>query len=114
MHNAIAALYNEIALCPSEVKSGKNYKRHRALNKALSTENYGIGHAVVLHEGNVEQEGGVSYLPAYMVMCVKPEFQGFTTETSIPAFTFSQASFTFLRNSFITSKGMEGKIHDFI
>ena len=59
---------------PIEVKSGKNYKRHSALTKALSTPNYGIERAVVLHDGNVEQKGSVTYLPAYMAMCIKPGF----------------------------------------
>ena len=59
---------------PIEVKSGKGYKRHSALSRALITPNYGIERAVVLHEGNVEQLGRVLYLPAYMAMCLKPGF----------------------------------------
>ncbi len=51
---------------PLEVKSGKSYKRHSALNNALATPNYGIDHAVVLSEGNLEVEGRVHYLPVYM------------------------------------------------
>ena len=53
---------------PLEVKSGKGYKRHVALNHALGTVNYGIGEAFVLCEGNIEVNGPVTYLPAYMVM----------------------------------------------
>lgn len=63
---------NEVV--PIEVKSGKSYKRHSALSKALSTPNYGIDRAIVLHEGNVKREGAVSYLPAYMAMCLTPGF----------------------------------------
>ena len=59
---------------PIEVKSGKNYTRHSALNKALNTENYGIERAVVLHEGNVKQVKNVAYLPIYMAMCLEPGF----------------------------------------
>lgn len=59
---------------PLEVKSGKSYKRHSALTKTLNTANYGISEAIVLHEGNVEQSGMVSYLPTYMAMCLKPGF----------------------------------------
>ena len=55
---------------PIEVKSGKSYTRHSALNKVLNVRNYGIEHAVVLHEGNVETKGSVSYLPIYMAMCL--------------------------------------------
>lgn len=57
---------------PIEVKSGKDYTRHSALNKALATENYGIERAIVLHEGNVERRGAVDYLPVYMAMCLRP------------------------------------------
>lgn len=53
---------------PLEVKSGKSYRRHSALSKALEIENYGIERAVVLHEGNVELCGKVAYLPMYMTM----------------------------------------------
>ena len=59
---------------PIEVKSGKGYKRHTALTKALQTRNYGIERAIVLHEGNVEKGGPVSYLPTYMTMCLEPGF----------------------------------------
>lgn len=51
---------------PVEVKSGKDYKRHSALTKALASPNYEIKQAVVLCEGNVRCEGKVSYLPVYM------------------------------------------------
>ncbi len=57
---------------PIEVKSGKVYRRHSALTKALETENYGIERAIVLHEGNVERDGRILYLPAYMAMCLEP------------------------------------------
>jgi predicted AAA+ superfamily ATPase len=59
---------------PIEVKSGKSYKRHSALTKALAMSNWSIERAVVLHEGNVEVAGAVSYLPEYMVMCLRPGF----------------------------------------
>lgn len=59
---------------PIEVKSGKGYKRHSALTKALRTENFGIERAIVLHEGNVEHDGKILYLPAYMAMCLEPGF----------------------------------------
>lgn len=55
---------------PIEVKSGKSYKRHSALSNVLATENYGIGSAVVLCEGNLSVDGKVAYLPVYMVAFV--------------------------------------------
>jgi uncharacterized protein len=51
---------------PVEVKSGKDYKRHSALNNVLKTKNYGIEEAFVLCEDNVSSGGKVTYLPIYM------------------------------------------------
>lgn len=47
---------------PIEVKSGKGYRRHVALNNLLRTREYGIGRAYVLSEANVgaEERGGRS------------------------------------------------------
>lgn len=53
---------------PIEVKSGKSYRRHSALDNVLEVPNYGIEEAIVLHEGNVEVEGRIRYLPLYMTM----------------------------------------------
>lgn len=52
---------------PIEVKSGKDYKYHRALNNILSVPGYGIQKAYVLHEGNTSAEQKVTYLPIYMI-----------------------------------------------
>jgi uncharacterized protein len=56
---------------PIEVKSGKDYKVHSALNNLLSTQEFNIPEAVVFSEGNVEvrkkQGKCVVYLPLYMV-----------------------------------------------
>lgn len=50
---------------PIEVKSGKNYLRHQALNNML--EVYRSKKAIVLHNGNYENRGRVSYFPIYWV-----------------------------------------------
>lgn len=67
----------EGAIIPIEVKSGKDYKLHTALNNLLETEEYGIGFAYVLSEHNVsvEKRKGkpVFYLPLYMSMCLAQE-----------------------------------------
>lgn len=55
-----------------EVKSGKDYKRHRAMNNLLDTKNYRFKNAYVLHDGNVEVDGRVTYLPVYMASCMQP------------------------------------------
>lgn len=54
-------------LLPVEVKSGKNYRSHRALNNVLETENYGIREGLVFHDGNVAVKDKVSYLPIYAI-----------------------------------------------
>ncbi len=61
---------------PIEVKSGKSYKRHSALDNVLATENYGITRAIVLCEDNVStvnsaSGGKIAYLPVYMVSFLK-------------------------------------------
>ncbi|MCL2735861.1 MAG: ATP-binding protein [Propionibacteriaceae bacterium] len=49
-----------------EVKSGRSYKTHAALDKVLTTPGWDVDRALVLGETNVEQVGSVTYLPAYM------------------------------------------------
>lgn len=48
-----------------EVKSGAGYRTHRALDKALSTEGYGIDDAYVVGRSNMESDGRVTYVPIY-------------------------------------------------
>ena len=50
-----------------EVKSGRGYKTHTALDNALAIRDYGIDEAFVLAECNLEREGNVLYLPIYMI-----------------------------------------------
>ena len=58
----------EGSLLPIEVKSGKDYKRHSALNNLLANPDYGIEKAVVFSNANVEREKKILYLPIYMAM----------------------------------------------
>ncbi len=51
-----------------EIKSGKDFKKHPSLTKALETENWNVKRAIVFCEGNVEQDGDILYLPWYMAM----------------------------------------------
>ena len=59
--------YNCKAL-PLEIKSGKDYKRHSALNNVLSCKEYGIDEAYIFSEGNIETAGRRIYFPIYMIM----------------------------------------------
>ncbi|MFW4356778.1 ATP-binding protein [Gordonibacter sp. KGMB07426] len=67
----------EGTVIPLEVKSGKDYKHHVALNNLLETEEYGIECAYVLSEHNVSTEvregKPVYYLPLYMTLCLSLE-----------------------------------------
>ncbi len=58
-------------LLPIEVKSGKSYGRHSALNNVMSLENYDIPEAFVLSGSNVSVNGNVVYYPVYMLMFIK-------------------------------------------
>ena len=54
---------------PIEVKSGKDYTVHSALDKFLSNEEYNIKKAYVLsNEQRVYTERGITYIPIYYVM----------------------------------------------
>lgn len=55
---------------PIEVKSGKDYKVHSALNNVLEQKSYGIDEAFVLCGKNLEVREKVTYLPIYMVMFI--------------------------------------------
>ncbi|MBR2183249.1 MAG: ATP-binding protein [Acidaminococcaceae bacterium] len=58
---------------PVEIKSGKDYTRHAALDHVLANEEYAIPEAVVLHNGNVSVKGKVVYYPVYMLMFLQKE-----------------------------------------
>ena len=54
---------------PIEVKSGKDYSVHSALDKFLLNDDYNIKKAYVLsNERNVYVENGIIYMPIYYVM----------------------------------------------
>lgn len=56
-----------------EIKSGKDYKKHNALNKIAGVENWKFGRKYVFCKENVEKEGDIVYLPWYMIMFYKPD-----------------------------------------
>ena len=62
---------------PIEVKSGKDYEKHSALDNVMNTEEYGIKEAIVLTNDNVKRAGAITYLPIYMVMFMQPNPIGF-------------------------------------
>ncbi|EID85239.1 putative ATPase (AAA+ superfamily) [Treponema sp. JC4] len=62
--------YDSLSILPIEVKSGKDYYIHSALNTFLKNKDYNISKAIVLsNEGQIyTDENGITYLPIYFVM----------------------------------------------
>ncbi|MBQ7941593.1 MAG: ATP-binding protein [Muribaculaceae bacterium] len=58
---------------PIEVKSGKDYARHRALNNILDCCDYIIPQAIVLCNDNYSIRDKVAYVPIYMMMFIHKE-----------------------------------------
>lgn len=56
---------------PIEVKSGKDYMKHAALNRVMDNPKYALGEAFVLSDANIERRGKILYLPIYMTMFIK-------------------------------------------
>lgn len=54
-----------------EVKSGNDYKKHKALDNVMSVKERKFGNCYVLCKGNICKEAGVTYLPWYLVMFIK-------------------------------------------
>jgi predicted AAA+ superfamily ATPase len=59
---------------PIEVKSGKDYTVHSALNKFLTNDEYNVKRAYVLsNEQKVYTKNGITYIPIYYVMFFQNE-----------------------------------------
>lgn len=64
--------YDSLTVLPIEVKSGKDYKVHSALDRFIATPDYHITRAVVLsNEQKVYEDSGIIYMPVYYVMFFK-------------------------------------------
>ena len=51
---------------PIEVKSGKSYTRHNALDNVMSTPRYHIEQAIVFCNENIHEKNKIVYMPVYM------------------------------------------------
>ncbi len=61
--------YDSLSAVPIEVKSGKDYTVHSALNTFVQNEDYHIQKAfVVSNEREVMQKGRIIYIPIYYIM----------------------------------------------
>ena len=56
---------------PVEVKSGKTYKSHKALDNLINMTDYHIEKAYVLSIGNIETKDKITYLPIYLCYLLK-------------------------------------------
>ena len=64
--------YDNAAIRPIEVKSGKDYTIHRALNTFMSNPDYRVRQAYVLSNAReLKQDGYLTYLPIYFTMFIK-------------------------------------------
>ena len=66
--------HQTMSVHPIEVKSGKDYTVHSALNKLLKNSEYNVLAATVIsNERNVQQVGKVTYMPVYFVMFMEAD-----------------------------------------
>ena len=63
----------DCAVLPIEVKSGKHYKRHRALTHLLSDPEYDFPEAIVFDDDALKVEGRIRYMPIYMAMFLQKD-----------------------------------------
>lgn len=69
--------YDSLSAVPIEVKSGKDYTVHSALNTFVSNEDYHIKKAfVVSNERTITQNGKITYIPIYYIMFFNAESGG--------------------------------------
>lgn len=66
--------YNTLSVLPIEVKSGRDYTIHSALNNLLKNSEYGIKKGLVLSNArSVTIKDNVTYMPIYYVMFLSSE-----------------------------------------
>lgn len=62
-------LIEGLSVVPIEVKSGKDYTIHSALDKFILNKEYNIKRAYVLsNEQKIYSENGITYIPIYYIM----------------------------------------------
>lgn len=61
--------YENLSVLPLEIKSGKDYTIHSAINKFISNKDYNVKKGFVLsNERKIFEENNIIYLPIYMIM----------------------------------------------
>lgn len=60
---------------PIEVKSGKDYKVHRALSNIMDCGEFNLNRALIFNNSNLKVEGKLTYAPIYMAIFLKQEIK---------------------------------------
>ena len=77
--------YEHLTVLPIEVKSGKDYTVHSALDNLLEMPDYHIQKAVVLsNEREISVKNGITYLPVYYCMFYQKDYVRDEGELVIP------------------------------
>ena len=78
--------YNSLSVLPIEVKSGKDYYVHSALDKFVKNKDYSVEEAVILcNQREVQTDkNGCTYLPVYYSMFLRREDDSTDTVLTIP------------------------------
>ena len=53
-------------IVPLEIKSGKEYKKHKALDNLLNSKEYSIDRGYIISLSNIEADDRCIYIPVYM------------------------------------------------
>ena len=61
------------SVLPIEVKSGKDYEKHSALDRVMAVDEYEIEQAYVFTNDNVKTVGKITYFPIYMSMFLQED-----------------------------------------
>ena len=56
-----------------EIKSGSDYKKHKALDNVRAVSEWTFESSTVFCKGNIETENGIDYLPWYMILFFRPD-----------------------------------------
>lgn len=63
--------YDELSVVPVEVKSGRDYYIHSAMDKFTSNDDYHIKYGIVLsNEREIKHKGSITYMPVYYSMFI--------------------------------------------
>ena len=77
--------YSSLSVLPIEVKSGKDYTVHSALDRFLSTPDYTVSRAIVLSNyREVRPVDGITYMPIYYSMFINGNNGISAADTIIP------------------------------